>query len=73
MPSMSYCRFENTALDFKACLNDLQEACTFNDLDHSASEIDAREDLYVMARKFIKQYEFLMKADDEFDLSDECF
>lgn len=26
MASMSYCRFENTALDLQACLNDLGEA-----------------------------------------------
>ena len=73
MASMSYCRFENTAIDFQACLNDLVEACSFNDLDHSLSEINAREDLYVMAKKFIKQYEHLMNEDDEFDLSESCF
>lgn len=26
MPSMSYCRFENTVLDLQACLNDFEEA-----------------------------------------------
>ncbi len=71
MASMSYCRFENTSEDFKACLNDLEEACSFEDLDHSSYEESARESLYYMAKKYIKQYEFLMSQEEE--LEDFCF
>ena len=35
MASMSYCRFENTATDFSACLNDLEKA-----IDEGMSESD---------------------------------
>lgn len=47
MPSMSYCRFENTVLDLQACLNDLEEALdegkTLQEfIDSRSSEYESR-------------------------------
>ena len=59
MGNMSYCRIENTARDFKDCMNngylrntriDELERCT----DTSDSEIESARRLLQMAREFVE-------------------
>ena len=59
MGNMSYCRFENTADDFRDCMNggnlrntrvDELERCT----DTSDSEIEAANTLLELARDFVQ-------------------
>ena len=75
MPSMSYCRFENTSLDMANCVNDLEEAYTFSELDHNEYEKVARKRLYELAQDYVSQYERLENAEqyEEEDLSDQCY
>lgn len=54
MPNMSYCRFENTNNDLKDCFNALME----DGLQTLGSqyEKDAAENLFYIAKKFVKLY-----------------
>lgn len=63
MPSMSYCRFENTELDFRACVDDLEEAECFDDLKHNEYETLARKRLYDLALQYIESYKRLEEQD----------
>ena len=40
MANMSYCQFENTLADLKACRNTLREARSWEDLIEDASEYE---------------------------------
>ena len=55
MANMSYCRFENTLIDFRDCLEALREdglECV-----GSQREADAMDSLAASARKFLALYE----------------
>lgn len=58
MPNMSYCRFENTNKDFEDCLEALNNDLA-NDSDLSISERNGRDCLYMQAKEFVQQYEYL--------------
>ena len=75
MASMSYCRFENTLIDFRNCVSDLEEAETFDDLGHGEYEASARKVLYSKALAYIEEYERLQETETrvETDLSDLCY
>lgn len=64
MPSMSYCKFENTAIDFDQCLTALEEARRPADLDQSSYEDDAMHDLRQMCEEFIQEYDRLFPKQD---------
>lgn len=51
MPNMSYCRFQNTVLDLKDCLSNIDES------DLSKEELAARAYLYVLAQQYINEFE----------------
>ena len=68
MAYMSYVRFEGTAHELKACIGDMEDAYTFEDLDHSEYEKVARKQLYDLAREYLAQYERLENATEEFEL-----
>ena len=72
MASMSYCRFENTSIDLRACVNDLKEADSFSDLDHNEYEIDAREAIVKLCKQYLNEIQRLRDF-QEIDLSDLCF
>lgn len=72
MASMSYCRFENTSIDLRACVNDLEEADSFSDLDHNKYEKDARKVMVKLCEKYLAEYQRLCDYDEE-DLSDLCY
>ncbi len=63
MANMSYCRFENTSGDLQDCLEALQEDKLTK--DSSRSEIRAAEDIYEIAREYIREYEDWLYRDNE--------
>ena len=66
MANMSYCRFYNTALDFKDCLNELEDMTSFTDIC-SEDEDRAVHRLAVLAQLYLRRYEELqMEAEYEF-------
>lgn len=65
MANMSYCRFQNTLTDFNDCLNMIRDAvddnvpfAEFGD-ELGADELKAFEQLYIRAKQFIKQVDYL--------------
>ena len=75
MPSMSYCRFENTLGDLAACVGDMQEARTLKHLTRQMSSYEERA-FYAMwnvCREFLAEHERLLntKEDTEEYLDDE--
>lgn len=59
MPSMSYCKFENTLTELEQCMTALEEARRPSDLDQSSHEDDAMQDLRQMCEEFIWEYDRL--------------
>ena len=59
MPSMSYCKFENTLADLDQCMTALEEARRPADPDQSSHEDDAMHDLRQMCEEFIWEYDRL--------------
>jgi len=67
MANMSYCRFQNTLLEFRACFNALRDE-GLEGLE-SSDEREAAEALMKLARKFIDEYD----SEGEIDLADRCW
>jgi hypothetical protein len=59
MPSMSYCKFENTLNELEQCMTAIEEARRPADLDQSSHEDDAMHDLQLMCQEFIWEYDRL--------------
>lgn len=64
MPSMSYCRFENTLNDLSACVGDMEEAETLEDLTHDMSEYELRafHAMWRTCREFLAEHERLLNG-----------
>lgn len=74
MPSMSYCRFENTLGDLAACVNDMQEARTLAHLTRQMSSYEERafHAMWNVCREFLAEHERLLNSkEDTQDYSDE--
>ena len=59
MPSMSYCKFENTLDELEQCMTAIEEARRPADLDQSSHEYDAIHDVQQMCEEFIWEYDRL--------------
>ena len=59
MPSMSYCKFENTLNELEQCMTAIEEARRPADLDQSSYEDAAMHDLRAMCEEFIHEYDRL--------------
>jgi hypothetical protein len=59
MANMSYCRFQNTAIDLQDCAYALDTADDFEDLDLSNDEQRACDRMYQLCQDFISSYEML--------------
>lgn len=76
MANMSYCRFQNTAMDFRDCLNTVQDAIdegkSFQDFygKMSREEQAAFNRLLVYAQDFIYSVEEIREAESEGTLYD---
>lgn len=64
MANMSYCRFHNTASDFKDCLDTLKEAECFRELDLSGDENRAMNRLAGYARQYLERYTELQEQEE---------
>ena len=56
MASMSYCKFENTAIDLERCTRALYKARHVDDLHNSGYETDAMIRMVSLCEEFLKQY-----------------
>jgi hypothetical protein len=67
MPSMSYCRFENTLSDLAACVEDMEEAETLQDLTKKMSEYELRafHAMWRVCRNFLAEHERLLNTQGE--------
>ena len=73
MSNTSYCRFQNTAINFADCLSTLREAQNFSEMDLSEDESRAMNRLANYARRYLEyftelqeqeEYEFARNMDD---------
>ena len=64
MPSMSYCRFENTLGDLAACVGDMQEAENLQELTRQMSEYELRSfhAMWNVCREFLAEHERLING-----------
>lgn len=56
MANMSYCRFENTLMDVKDCVNAMDEVESFDALDLNTYEKVAIRDMVDACEAFIANY-----------------
>lgn len=68
MANMSYCRFQNTALDLKDCLNNLHDVL-------SEDEHEARRRLIKIAKRIVEESDEFhtdpYEQTDDYDIDDE--
>ena len=65
MANMSYCRFQNTAQDLRDCVNALEDAFDYDDLDLSNDETYAMQRMRNLCQKFLDAYEQLESMTEE--------
>lgn len=63
MPSMSYCKFENTEIDLSQCVAAMEEASTLGDLDMNEYEKQAFNRMWDLCRQFLAEHERLIAAE----------
>lgn len=59
MPSISYCKFENTSNDLAQCLDAMTEANSIDDLDLNQYEQEAFRTMYDMCKEYVAEYKRL--------------
>jgi hypothetical protein len=62
MASMSYCMFENTESEMSQVVSNMTESNTWEDLDLNSYEDASKESLYVLCKRYIKEFERLNSA-----------
>ena len=70
MANMSYCRFENTANDFRDCVNTMDEAYTLSEMDLSQTELDSMKWMRELCERYLANLDRLEHA-EQFAWSDE--
>ena len=56
MPSMSYCKFENTEIDMSQCVTAMLDANNIDDLDMNEYEQVAFRRLYDLCQTYCERY-----------------
>ena len=64
MPSMSYCRFENTLGEIAACVEAMENAETLDDLDMNDYEKRAFYAMWNTCRSFLAEHERLLNSNE---------
>ena len=59
MANMSYCRFQNTEIDLRECVEELDNAYTFEELDLSKDEERAMHRMKEWCEDFLRNYDRL--------------
>ncbi len=57
MPSMSYCKFENTSIDLSQCVTAMENARDVDGLDLNSYEQDAYLEMYALCKAYISEFE----------------
>ena len=67
MPSMSYCRFENTLGELGECIEAMEKASTLQDLTEEMStyELQAFHMMWRACREFLAEHERLLTTSTE--------
>lgn len=65
MANMSYCRFQNTELDLRDCVEALEEAYSLKDLDLSEDELWAFKRMFQLAQRFTEAGRLLIQDNAE--------
>lgn len=55
MPSMSYCKFENTEIDMRQCVEAMEDAASLEELEMDSYEKQAFERLYRLCYRFLDE------------------
>lgn len=64
MPSMSYCKFENTLSDLSGCVDAMEQAQTMKDLDMNEHEVQAFYAMWRACRAFLAEHERLILTEE---------
>ena len=68
MANMSYCRFHNTSMDLRDCVDAMQEAYDLPDLDLSTNELQSLKWMRLLCEQFLEESERLLAAESvDFD------
>lgn len=67
MSNMSYCRFQNTSMDLRDCVNEMDEAYTLRDMDLSREELESMKWMRELCERFLANSERLQNADDSYE------
>lgn len=70
MPSMSYCKFENTEIDMRQCVEAMEDAGDMEDLDMNDYEKRAFARLFNLCYRFIEEAKRLQEEDSLENLQD---
>ena len=65
MANMSYCRFHNTSIDLRDCVDVMQESESLQDLDLSSEELSRLKYMRQLANDFLEECERLLDTADE--------
>ena len=57
MPSMSYCKFENTSIELTQCVDAMENARDMDDLDLNSYEQDAFREMYALCKAYINEFD----------------
>ena len=68
MSNMSYCRFQNTSMDLRDCVDAMEEAYDLPELDLSKDEMQSMNWMRQLCEKFIEEHDRLMSSESvDFD------
>lgn len=65
MSNMSYCRFSNTSLDLRDCVDAMDEAYTLSDMDLSADELRSMKWMRGLCERFLDNLNRLQALEEE--------
>lgn len=65
MSNMSYCKFSNTLLDLRDCVETLQENDNLGDMDLSEDELTSLKYMYNLCERFMDNVDRLKEEDYE--------
>ena len=65
MSNMSYCRFQNTSMDLRDCVDAMQEAYDLPEMDLSREELQSLKWMRELCERFLEESERLLNAESE--------
>ena len=65
MSNMSYCRFSNTSMDLRDCVDAMQQAYDLPELDLSKEELSSLKQMRSLCEQFLEESQRLLNAESE--------